>query len=94
MYVLDKDWEFGRISKEDLDNSDFETPMTWLTENRRENKKFGMLNESKLSWITINKMSDSEQKELMRNPLLMQRFVKAMNRRMWLRNTVRAAFFK
>ena len=94
MYVLDQDWEFCWIAKEDLENPSFDTPMTWLFARTRANKDFGTLNSSRLSWITVHKMSESEQRELMKNPFLMQRFVKAMNSRMWLRETVKAAFFE
>jgi len=87
MYVLDQDWEFGMITKEDLDAMD--SPMRW-----RRRKQFGSLSQTRLSWITVRKLDDNQVKELMKNPFLMQRFVKAMNRRMWLFSSIIAMFDK
>lgn len=87
MYVLDQDWEFGMITKEDIQR--IWSPIRWVRW-----KNFGSLSQLKLSWITVRKMEDKQVKELMKNPFLMQRFVKAMNRRMWLGESIKAMFRK
>ena len=87
MYVLDLDGEFGMITREDLKT--INNPIRWVSW-----KNFGSLSQLKLSWITVRKMEDKQVKELMKNPFLMQRFVKAMNRRMWLGESIKAMFRK
>ena len=87
MYVLDQDWEFGMITREDLQR--IWNPIRWVSW-----KTFGSLSQLRLSWITVRKMEDKQVKELMKNPFLMQRFVKAMNRRMWLGESIKAMFRK
>lgn len=87
MYVLDQDWEFCMITREDLQR--IWNPIRWVSW-----KTFGSLSQLRLSWITVRKMEDKQVKELMKNPFLMQRFVKAMNRRMWLWESIKAMFRK
>ena len=87
MYVLDQDGEFGMITREDLQR--IWNPIRWVSW-----KTFGSLSQLRLSWITVRKMEDKQVKELMKNPFLMQRFVKAMNRRMWLWESIKAMFRK
>lgn len=87
MYVLDQDGEFGMITREDLQR--IWNPIRWVSW-----KTFGSLSQLRLSWITVRKMEDKQVKELMKNPFLMQRFVKAMNRRMWLGESIKAMFRK
>ena len=87
MYVLDQDWEFGMITREDLQR--IWNPIRWVSW-----KTFGSLSQLRLSWITVRKMEEKQVKELMKNPFLMQRFVKAMNRRMWLWESIKAMFRK
>ena len=86
MYVLDQDWEFWMITKEDLKK--YSSPVRWISKNS------GSLSQLKLSWLTVRKLEDEQVKELMRNPFLMQRFVKVMNKRMWLWECVKAMFRK
>lgn len=106
MFVLNKDGRFGMIPKEDLNpKKGVGTPMTWtkrwirifgvpVNTGTRNRKKFWTLNKERLdkSSMTIFEHWSTEEKELLRNPLLMQRFVKAMNRRMWLFENIRALF--
>lgn len=86
MYVLDQDWEFWMITKEDLKR--YGSPVRWISKNS------GSLSQLKLSWLTVRKLENKQVKELMKNPFLMQRFVKAMNRRMWLWESIKAMFRK
>ena len=87
MYVLDQDGEFGMITREDLRL--IGSPIRWVSW-----KKFWSLSQLKLSWVTVRKLENKQVKELMKNPFLMQRLVKAMNRRMWLWESIKAMFRK
>lgn len=97
MYVLNKDGMFGMIPKEDLEKQ--WTPMTWTDRSwlgswSRYRKDFWVLNHERLdknSLIWFEKWSTQE-RELMKNPFIMQRFVKAMNRRMWILECTRSIF--
>lgn len=104
MFVLNKDGRFGMIPKEDLNSKiGAWNPMTWIGRInilwvpinwRRNRKKFWVLNKQRLdrSSMTLFEQWSAEEKELLRNPFLMQRLIKAMNRRMWLFENVRAIF--
>jgi hypothetical protein len=61
-------------------------------------KKFWALKEKKLStikWYTkLDRNTDIDQiHEIMKNPFLMQRLVRAMNRRMWILESARSIFW-
>lgn len=92
MYVLDEDWQFGVIAREDFkwDNK-VKNPMRWPL--RRWKKKWS-LKKKRLDRTARRPLEPEEQRELMKNPFLMQRFIKAMNRRMWLWESVRSIFVK
>ncbi len=87
MYVLDQDGEFGMITREDLKS--ISNPIRWVSW-----KNFGSLSQLKLSWVTVRKLEEKQVKELMKNPFLMQRLVKAMNQRMWFGESIKAMFRK
>ena len=92
MYVLDEDWQFGVIAREDFkwDNK-VKNPMRWPF--RRWKKKWS-LKKKRLDRTARRPLDPEEQRELMKNPFLMQRFIKAMNRRMWLWESMRSIFVK
>lgn len=92
MYVLDEDWQFGVIAREDFkwDNK-VKNPMRWPF--RRWKKKWS-LKKKRLDRTARRPLEPEEQRELMKNPFLMQRLVKAMNRRMWLWESLRSIFVK
>jgi hypothetical protein len=77
MYVLDIDWRFWIIARENL-ISEWSPLGSW---------EYWRLNHEILDRNTVDwfEHSSSEEKELMRNPFLMQRFVKSMNKRLWQR---------
>lgn len=77
MYVLDMDWRFWVIARENL-ISEWSPLRSW---------EYWRLDHDILDRNTVDwfEHSSSEEKELMRNPFLMQRFVKSMNKRLWLR---------
>ena len=77
MYVLDMDWRFWVIARENL-ISEWSPLGSW---------EYWRLNHEILDRNTVDwfEHSSSEEKELMRNPFLMQRFVKSMNKRLWQR---------
>ncbi|HKL44415.1 MAG TPA: hypothetical protein VJ892_03990 [Candidatus Absconditabacterales bacterium] len=87
MYVLDDDGNFGVISAEKLDTEG--NPMQ-----RKIIRGFGVLSKDRLSDIGYEILDEKETKELMKNPFLMQRFVKAMNSRMGFGESIRALFNK
>ncbi len=95
LYVLDKDWDFGYIPKKDRKGV-FGHPMRWLVWWLIPwIKKFWALKERKLStikWYTKldPKIDADEIHEIMKNPFLMQRLIRAMNRRMWLLESMRS----
>lgn len=74
MYVLDTDWRFWVIARENLD-------MIWSPLKKWE---YWRLNHRELENNTIDRFDhgSTEERELMKNPFLMQRFVKAMNKRL------------
>lgn len=74
MYVLDTDWRFWVIARENLD-------MVWSPLRKWE---YWRLNHRRLGNNTIDRFDhgSTEERELMKNPFLMQRFVKAMNKRL------------
>ncbi len=84
MYVLDRDWRFWVIARENL-NSQWSPLWSW---------EYGRLNHRRLESNTVDWFEHwgSEEKELMKNPFLMQRLVKAMNNRMWLWWSISALF--
>lgn len=97
MYVLNKDGMFGMIPKEDLENQ--WTPMTWtdswlLGSWSRYRKDFWVLSRERLdkNSLTWFEKWSTQEREIMKNPFIMQRFVKAMNRRMWLGENIRSIF--
>ena len=77
MYVLDMDWRFWVIARENL-ASEWNPLGSW---------RYWRLNHEILDRNTVDwfEHSSPEEKELMRNPFLMQRFVKSMNKRLWRR---------
>ena len=92
LYVLDKDGDFWYIPKKDLEWVFCRHPMRWLFSQW---KKFWALKEKNLSTIKWYTKLDpetnaSEIHELLKNPFLMQRLVRAMNRRMWLLESMRS----
>lgn len=105
MLVLDKDWRFWMVPKEDLDTKTWPgTPMTWTREKKifgmtikwsRNRKKFWTLNHGRLDKTSLTwfERGSLEEKELLRNPLLMQRLIRAMNRRMWLFESLRSMIY-
>jgi len=92
MYILDEDGQFGVIAREDFkwDNK-VKNPMRWPL--RRWKKKWS-LKKKRLDRTARRPLEPAEQRELMKNPFLMQRFIKAMNRRMWLWESMRSIFVK
>lgn len=74
MYVLDVDWRFWIISRENLD-TEWNPLKSW---------EYGRLNHRRLDRNTIDWFEhwSSEEKELIKNPFLMWRLVKAMNKRL------------
>lgn len=97
LYVLDKDGDFGYIPKKDWSWS-FGHPMRWIVWWLIPPiKKFWALKENKLSTVKgytkLDRNTDIDQiHEIMKNPFLMQRLVRAMNRRMWLLESMRSIF--
>ena len=92
MYVLDEDWQFGVIAREDFKWANkINNPMRWLF--RRWKKKWS-LSKKRLDRVARRPLTPEEEKELLKNPFLMQRLVKAMNRRMWLWESLRSIFVK
>ena len=87
MYVLDQDWEFWMITKEDLET--YWNPIKWSF-----GKESWSLSQANLSWLTVRKLNNEQTKELLRNPFLMQRLIKTMNHRMGLYSSIVSAFIK
>ena len=92
MYILDEDGKFWVIAREDFkgDNK-VKNPMRWPF--RRWKKKWS-LKKKRLDRTARRPLNPDEEKELLKNPFLMQRLVKAMNRRMWLWESLRSIFVK
>ena len=83
LYILDKNGRFWYISQEDLKKSRWH-PMRGIISRL---KKSGFLKDKYLFWndeINYNIIAEGsfEEKELLENPILMQKFLKVMNRRM------------
>lgn len=87
MYILDSDWEFGMVTKEKL-SLPGGNPLG------RENKNDWIINTSKLLSSWYEKLNKRETKELLKNPFLMQKMMKMMNRRMWFWASMKAIFVK
>lgn len=88
VYVLDPSWHFWRINRDALNwRNIFNFWWDWW-----------VISEKVFRWkpgrpgYTYNRLSATEEKELLKNPLLMQWLVKAMNRRMWIVESIRARF--
>lgn len=92
LYVLDKEWKFGYVAKWDL-KSYFGHPMRWLAPHIKKawSLKDKNLYYSKIKYTKIDPGS-SQEKEILENPFLMQRLLRAMNRRMWLKESIRSIF--
>lgn len=90
MYVLDEDGKFWVIAKEDFKwRNKIANPLRgWF----RKAKKSWALKKKRLDKVWWRELTSWEEKELLKNPLLMQKFVKAMNKRMWLRWSIAALF--
>ena len=90
MYVLDEDGTFWVIAREDFKWSNkVKNPLRgWF----RGWKKSWMLKKKRLDEVSWRPLEAGEKKELLKNPFLMQKFVKAMNRRMGLRWSIAAMF--
>ena len=88
VYVLDPSWHFWRINRDALNwRNIFNFWWDWWVISEKVFRwKPGR------PWYTYNRLSASEEKELLKNPLLMQWLVKAMNRRMWIVESIRARF--
>ena len=92
MYILDEDGQFGVIAREDFKwPNKVKNPMRWPL--RRWKKKWS-LKKKRLDRTARRPLEPEEEKELLKNPFLMQRLVKAMNRRMWLWESLRSIFVK
>ncbi len=74
MYVLDVDWRFWVITRENLS-------MVWSPLRKWE---YWRLNSRRLQNNTVDRFDhgSTEERELMKNPFLMKRLVKAMNKRL------------
>ena len=90
MYVLDEDGKFWVIAKEDFKwKNKVKNPIKWRFRGR---KKSWTLKKKRLDEVSWRPLEEWEKKELLKNPFLMQKFVKAMNRRMGLRWSIWAMF--
>ena len=90
MYILDEDGEFWVIAREDFKwRNKVKNPIRWRF---RWMKKSGALKKKRLDAVWWEPLKESEKRELLKNPFLMQKLVKAMNRRMWLRWSISAMF--
>lgn len=87
MYILDSDWELGMVTKEKLSQPDW-NPLG------RKSKKHWTIKASKLLTSWYEKLDESETKELLKNPFLMQKMMKVMNKRMWFWASMKAIFVK
>lgn len=82
MYVLDEDGKFWVIAREDFKwENKIKNPLRWIF---RWRKNKWALKKKRFDEVSRRPLEPSEQKELLKNPFLMQKFVKAMNNRMWL----------
>lgn len=94
LYVLDKEWYFGYVPKWDLKRYRWH-PMRWLFPHLK--KSWALLDRNlsygKINYIKFDPDKDADKiNELLENPFLMQRLMKAMNRRMWLGECLRSIF--
>ena len=89
VYVIDPSWHFGRINRDainwkNLFNFNGRGEGNWVISEKL--LRWDGIN----PWYTYHRLTASEEKELLKNPLLMQWFIKAMNRRMWIMESIRA----
>ena len=89
VYVIDPSWHFGRINRDainwkNLFNFNGRGEDNWVISEKL--LRWDGIN----PWYTYHRLTASEEKELLKNPLLMQWFIKAMNRRMWIMESIRA----
>ena len=88
VYLLDSTGHFWRINRDALNWSNIFN-FWW---------KDWVISEKVLRWTrshpwyTYHRLTPNEEKELLKNPLLMQWFIKAMNRRMWIVESIRDWF--
>ena len=80
LYILDKTWELWKVKAANVKLVKSKI-ITW--------KDFWTVKNSIMSRLTA--LTDDEKNEIKKNPILMQRFVKAMKNRLWLRETLRAS---
>ena len=87
MYVLNRDGRFGMIPREDLESQ-------WNPMIGPRWKESWILNHQRLdrSGLVLFEKGSTEEKELLKNPFLMQKFMKTMNRRMGLGWSIAAMF--
>ncbi len=92
VYVLDSTGHFGRINRDTLNWTNIihrfwgAKVNEWVISNKK------LMGTTTHPWYAYHRLTADEEKELLKNPLLMQWFVKAMNRRMWVVESVRAWF--
>lgn len=90
MYILNEDGKFWMIAREDFKwRNKVNNPFRGLFRNL---KKSWSLKKKRLDEIWWKPLDAWEEKELLKNPLLMQKFVKAMNDRMWFFGSVAGLF--
>lgn len=80
LYILDAAWKYWKIASKDVPSFKSKI-LTWM--------KFGTIKESGMYRKTA--LTPDEEKTVKKNPYLMQKFVRAMNRRFWLLETLRAS---
>ena len=88
VYIIDNTGHFGRINRDALNwRNIFNFWWTdWVISEKVLRWSWGY------PWYAYHRLTADEEKELLKNPLLMQWFVKAMNRRMGIVESVRAWF--
>ena len=86
VYVLDPSGHFWRINRDALNWKNIFN--FWWDSWIISEKIFRW--SSSHPWYTYQRLSSTEEKELLKNPLLMQKLIKAMNRRMGLVESIRA----
>ncbi len=87
LYILDSDGQFGMITKEQLDTE--KNPVHWWLFSR---KQYWVINKNKLDKSGYQILDEKQKAEMMKNPFLMQRIMKAANTRMWFFESTRAIF--
>jgi len=92
MYILDDTGKFWRINRDALNWTNIIHRKWWWLKWT----DAGVINSNVLRWswsslwYAYHKLTKDEEKEMLKNPLIMQWFVKAMNRRMWAYESLRA----